>query len=229
MTKREKVALKIRALLSKTETNGCSESEAILALAKAKELMNEYNLSTVDISDIKTDSYGKRAREFAGGSEKRRTWHRSSLLMSKIAELTHCRSYRSGASIVFFGEKHDTLIAWYMLDLIRNAMDHEFFKVRGKVQKASFMSGMMETLANKLTLMIESERNMLSKLNDCKGLMVCKDREVSHRFNSLGLNLQSSRRYYSNGDTSSFNRGKESAKNINLRKGVKSDKQAAIG
>lgn len=48
MKSMENVTNKIKKLLSKTVENGCSESEAAIALAKARELMYEYKIETLD-------------------------------------------------------------------------------------------------------------------------------------------------------------------------------------
>lgn len=48
-TDRELIARRIRALLQKTTANGCTEEEAMLAAAKARELMDQYRLSQSDV------------------------------------------------------------------------------------------------------------------------------------------------------------------------------------
>lgn len=48
-TNRDRVANVIRALLQKTTANGCTEEEAMLAAAKARELMDQYRLTQSDV------------------------------------------------------------------------------------------------------------------------------------------------------------------------------------
>jgi uncharacterized protein DUF2786 len=43
------VATRIRGLMAKTTENGCTEEEAMLAAAKARELMDRYRLTMTDV------------------------------------------------------------------------------------------------------------------------------------------------------------------------------------
>jgi hypothetical protein len=49
MNNRESLLNKIRALLSKTRSNGCTEPEALAALAKASAMMSAYNVSDAEL------------------------------------------------------------------------------------------------------------------------------------------------------------------------------------
>src|SRR6188472_2763823 len=52
---REKMLDKIRALLSKTTENGCTEEEYLAALAKARALMDAYEITEADLQLTKEE------------------------------------------------------------------------------------------------------------------------------------------------------------------------------
>jgi hypothetical protein len=57
---REKMFDKIRALLSKTTAAGCTEEEALTALAKARALMDAYEITDADLQLAKEVGVGLR-------------------------------------------------------------------------------------------------------------------------------------------------------------------------
>jgi hypothetical protein len=59
LSKRERAAKLIRWLLAKTVENGCTESEAMNAAAKANELMTQYALSIEDTQEVKDEVYAQ--------------------------------------------------------------------------------------------------------------------------------------------------------------------------
>jgi hypothetical protein len=67
-TERQEIAAKVRALLAKTVDQGCTEQEAIAAAAKAKELMDRYQ---VDLSEIELEEEGF-VQDYAEGPEQRK-------------------------------------------------------------------------------------------------------------------------------------------------------------
>lgn len=60
MTEREKLLRRIKALLDKTVASGCPVDEALAALAKAKELIEEYGVSDAELASIGATAYSQR-------------------------------------------------------------------------------------------------------------------------------------------------------------------------
>jgi hypothetical protein len=60
MTDREKLLRRIKALLDKTVASGCPVDEALAALAKAKELIEEYGVSDAELASIGVSSFAHR-------------------------------------------------------------------------------------------------------------------------------------------------------------------------
>ncbi len=114
---REAAANLIRALLSKTVANGCTESEALAAAAKAGDLMDRYALALSDL-ELQAERCGARR-----ATEKR---HDVDRIAASIARFCNCKSWTESGRIVFFGMAHDVEAASYITDLCRSAMDAAF-------------------------------------------------------------------------------------------------------
>ena len=113
-TERQSILDKIKALLSKTVANGCSEHEALMALTKARAMMDAYEVTPEDLKFTKE----QKAQHHAGvvGDV-----HRiQSLLARRIAEFTETKAYINGNGfVVFVGLRSDTDFAHFLLNSLR--------------------------------------------------------------------------------------------------------------
>ena len=115
---RNQLRARVRALLEKTEANGCTEAEAMAATAKAAELMRDYNLSEAEL--FVTDTFTKRESS---------RWTVRSKLWAMIAHVTNCAALfsqdDSGPIIRFYGIEPGPQIAAYLRDICNRAIDAE--------------------------------------------------------------------------------------------------------
>jgi hypothetical protein len=89
-TQRESLLDKIRALLAKTVENGCTESEALAALAKARGLMDSYVVGDDELGLTKEEKAILR-REPPDSKDP----HRIKFLLSRsVAEFCECEAWR---------------------------------------------------------------------------------------------------------------------------------------
>jgi Protein of unknown function (DUF2786) len=113
---REKMLDKIRALLSKTVENGCTEEEHFAALAKARALMDAYEVTEADLQLAKDE--GAILREEPPGTRDPHGIKRG--LYMAIARFTDCRAWRNGtygnADLAFCGLPSDVRFATWLLD-----------------------------------------------------------------------------------------------------------------
>jgi hypothetical protein len=159
MTEREKIAARIRALLSKTVENGCTEAEAISAAEKVAEMLAAYNL-TVDEVQMRASPFDRHTErhEDAVGE---RLWK----VARAVAHLTGAQywSSQSGvapASIDFFGFAHEVDIAKYLLAVCARAMRQEHARLKrmnGLLTQAAqrrkimpFLDGMADRLHDRI-------------------------------------------------------------------------------
>lgn len=164
--RREAIKRRIRSLLAKTTTAGCTEEEAAKAAALAGDLMAQYDLSYADVHQVRSDSqYGPRARaNFVGGSKRRRSYHEVKMCVPYIARFFDCTSFwylqEKGGMLVYFGTEFDTEAAHLMTEMIRLTMESEFaaylkanhnpLRKHGRTMRAGFMTGMAFRLNERL-------------------------------------------------------------------------------
>lgn len=150
--KRENILRKIKALREKTTANGCTEAEAMAAMAKMEELMNEHNVAFADISEVEAAQYGIVRANAGIKSDTRVTWHPAlSICAWPIIQMCGCEGYRSGSGdYVIFGEKNDALTAQYLIGLIRTTSEQAWrqywdynrrFGGHAARERASFLHG----------------------------------------------------------------------------------------
>lgn len=119
--RREQLLRRIRALQLRTVENGCTEAEAMAAIALAASLADRYSFSLSDL-EAKAEAVTEEA-EFATGRKLRRMV----LCVQAIAKYCDCEVYqmpqRDGTTkLVFFGRASDTAIARYFTHLVANAL-----------------------------------------------------------------------------------------------------------
>src|SRR5258708_24687890 len=87
-TEREKLLDKVKALLSKTVENGCTEEEALAALAKARAWIDAFEITDSELS-LTTEEKAVFRREPPGTRDPHsiKCW-----LASAVAQLTDCKA-----------------------------------------------------------------------------------------------------------------------------------------
>jgi hypothetical protein len=122
---REKTLDRIRALLSKTTENGCTQEEALAALDKARAFMDAYEVTEADLQLAKDEGAILR-KEPPGASDP----HGIKRSMSwAVAKFTDCRAWRNrrtdGGGLVFCGLQADVRFATWLLDHLTNFVQAE--------------------------------------------------------------------------------------------------------
>lgn len=191
MTEREKIAGRIRALLAKTVSNGCTEGEAIATATKASELLESYNL-TLDEVELRASPFGSQDHEYADvyGS---RIWK----VAKAIAYLTNTKYWSSESGVVpvrstFFGFVHEVEIAHYLMDICANAMRYEtgryerqfgLLNASAKRRRVTpFVDGMVDRLRERI-------RALKPKQVTGSGLIVLHDALIEVAMNDEGIKL----------------------------------------
>lgn len=227
--RRLKIIAKVQALLSRTTENGCTEAEAVEAAAKADELMREYDLTYTDIeAELKSDSYGARARPSPGVRAKRE--HESWRCHSSIGMYWDCKCWGHGKMLVFFGSRADTEAAHLMAVMIQIAMDSEWARyqnsparpghVHGRTLRASFMAGMVIRINQRLKEM-KDRRTAANGPVTGTALVVVKGQVVTEKYGQYlrdnGIKISKSRASGLNvGDSGAYAAGQQAASRIDL-------------
>lgn len=157
-TQNDSIKKKIRALLSKTVENGVTEGEAMLAAAKAAELMEKYDIETGDLEEP-VEGIGE-ARLDIDPAMSDALWR----IGIAIGELCMCKFlvYQINRSkVVFVGYDSDREIAAYLMEVCARALKNEteaedrrnnLYVHRVRLRKRlGFIEGMSTRLAERIS------------------------------------------------------------------------------
>ena len=97
---RRKMLERVRAILAKTMANGCTEGEAMAALAKARELMAAYEISE---SELEVNQEQERATIYK--SDRNDPYRIRQWLALAVAYFTRCTTWRGTSACRFHSSR----------------------------------------------------------------------------------------------------------------------------
>lgn len=111
---RKKLLERVKAILAKTMANGCTEAEAMAALAKARELM-----ATYEIDEKELDAFSKE-KTTTFKTENRDPYDIKRNLCVNVGKFTRCKAYRDRDNVInFAGKESDIVFASWLLDTLQ--------------------------------------------------------------------------------------------------------------
>jgi len=134
-TQREALLDKIRALLARTVENGCTESETLAALAKARAMMDAYAVGDDELNLTKEEKAILR-HEPPGSKDPHRI---KKLLAESVATFCDCTVWRDlsrGGILVFCGLRPDAQFATWLLDTLAAFVQNEIVNHLSKSRMA---------------------------------------------------------------------------------------------
>jgi len=151
---RKKMLERVKAILAKTMDNGCTEGEAMAALAKARELMATYEIDEKELQDVAEKAQIHR-------TEARDPYEIKSGLSVNVGRFTSCKAFRDKEGVINFGGKEsDIIFATWLLDTLQRYVMRslrDFQKKRAKegegnsnYTSASFVVGCTARINEKL-------------------------------------------------------------------------------
>jgi len=196
---RARIAARIRALLAKTVENGCTEAEALSAAVLAADLLARHEMD-LDETEVRATPFDERAH-VEPDAVGERLWRPA----SAIAELTHCRWWRTGPGIdpvriTFLGHDHEVEIAGYLLAICARAMRSELddhirrrlaLIVAPGVRRRrcnGFLDGMAQTLCERIRAMVPAPPPA-----EARGLVVLRKELVDAELARRGIDLEDMR------------------------------------
>lgn len=232
----DKVKAKIRALASKTISNGCTESEAMSAMEMVGRLLETYSLSIDEVA-VGLEEY-KEIRIGTGMLRKSPL----DFLIVELARFCDCIVYftkptRTNREIqyVFFGQESDILMVEYLFHHLKKALetetlrftDGEYYKKNPKhmprrTLSDSFRKAWCSTVSNRLEKMRGERQDVVLESNG-KSLILTKDAVTKEEFRRRHGRLPGTSQYGSyRYDSHSYFSGKDAANNINLSRPINS-------
>lgn len=233
MSKREKIKVKIKALLAKTTDNGASKQEMESALAKAKQLMLDFFISEHDLKDpyISEKCVLKEVPLIKSGYE-------LGMFYNSLTRLFDCYYYYNSKRIAFFGFDEDVELCAYFYtfiikscllekDLYMKSEDYKFLKkhYHGRSLSASFIKGFMKGVCDKMEKLYNDRKTELSA--EKYGLVVVKKKEkVKNQFNELNLKIKTKQVKQAIVEKQAYNQGNKIGKNLSLTQGINHSKNS---
>lgn len=233
---RKKILERLKRLMSMTEENGASEMEAMTAAEKASELMAEYNLTYDSVKELESETYSVNSKPWFRGSYglgRSGNVPVTRWCVPAIAKLLNCKVVYDSVTgtLTFFGMPHDTEVAHYLEQVIRNAIKREwelFKKKRGHGRgRTSFQYVMAYRIANRLLRMDWQRRGQSDGSN---ALVVAKDKMVADRFKKVFTNIRKASYSPDIDDTEAAEAGADAGNRVELNQGIENaDGNARIG
>jgi hypothetical protein len=238
---KQKLYAKVKALLTKTTEEGCTEAEAQAFADKARELIEKYQL---DMTEQELVENGFTEIIFRWSSRERSNIQ--SCLCNGIAIYTATRAWRADdgetqqrVSYHFFGLKSDVMLADYLMTslsdfVIRSANEycktfHPYYN--SKRERASFILGCAKRLA--MRLIIEQHNTIQVKQNNTGTALVTinKQQLVTQELRAKGISLvKGAARTKSIHSTDSYNKGVQAGNNASFSRPIgKSEQSKMIG
>lgn len=189
---RKKLLEKVRAILAKTMDNGCTEEEAMTALAKARELM-----ATYEIDENELQEEAEKATIYR--TENRDPYEIKFFLGKMVGKFARCRAFAGKDKVIqFAGMESDVIFATWLLDTLQRFVMRalrEFQKQR--IQKGmtnsnytsvSFVQGCTIRISEKLKELcpVEVTENALVTAELAKNGIVLSKRRKDDREAHIG-------------------------------------------
>jgi len=198
---RARILDKLRRLMSMTVENGASEAEAMLAAEAAARLMSEHNLSYRNVDEIDAEAFADDERPWFKGAQGR---HRAAPVpparhclaaISSLCNVEHSFNFYTG-NVAFFGARHDTEVAHYLLVIISRAIEREWDSYRktlkpgeARQRRASFMHAISYRISERLMAM--HKQNEAAAAYSGRDLVLVKNALVKERFDKTHPDLKS--------------------------------------
>lgn len=189
------IAARIRALQAKTTSAGATEAEAIAAAAKARELLDKYQL---DLSEIEL-----RAEGTAQERSRRDGTEIADRLALRVGQYCDCKVWLdTGAKTVeFLGLKGDAIFAKWLLDSLVGFVQRKGVEfsldspgMPNAADVSAFVLGATQSINARLKAEIEARQAQSAAaalLSGTRGALVLRTKEsmIAEAFARLGISL----------------------------------------
>jgi hypothetical protein len=190
---RDKMLEKIRALLSKTTENGCTQEEELAALAKARALMDAYEVTEADLQLAKDEGVIMRK---APADDPHNI---KSFLIGAIAEFCECKGWRDrDGKLVFLGSPSDARFASWLLDHLgafvqAELADHLMGDVAVGATRRQVINGFVGGITGRIAeRLYELSKPPVAASSNSRALVVVKQALIKAKMQELGIRLSTS-------------------------------------
>lgn len=236
MNNKEKIKLKIRALLAKTTDNGATEAEMMEAMQKASELMEKYY---IDPNDLNDPFLGERCIFMV--TPLHVSQYDTKQFLPFLARLFDCEYYynKHKKELTFFGFENDAELAVFFYNTVIRALTSEFAKYQQsyefrreqryfptKTVKNSFIKGFIYRVAEKLNDLYKRRQAERTKE---RGLILReKSQKVKDAFLAEDINVRTTRARVPSVVNDIFDQGRAAGDAFNVVQGIKQGETAIV-
>lgn len=208
MTAREKILATIRGIMAKTIENGCTESEAMAALDKARAMMDAYEVTDEDLllKGEKAAIFNSTVRDPHGIRNR---------LGTKVAEFTDCKIWRQANGCVSMcGLESDVEFGNWLLETLSNFVKLEMVKYLSTIAYSpkekkyhvnGFVGGATGKIVERLAILILASKSKES--GNGRALVVAKSALIDETMKAEGLKFGTGRARRRRVSTGSFAAG----------------------
>lgn len=228
MPNRDKILAKIKALLAKTVENGCTEAEAMNALAMAQSMMDAHEVTEADLNEVKEESAIKDTMK-----DMRDPHHIRNHICVVISKFTHTKVWRSEYKSQkfkyhFVGLKSDVDFAMWLTETLTMFVQKELKNyiwsngytslppAEKRIVINGFVFGCTRRISDRLLELIKG--GVVS--NNKNALIVIKTELIQKKMEELGVNLSSGRNKSSRISGNSYAAGKAAGDRANFGRPV---------
>ncbi len=235
---RKKLIERIKALLSKTTANGCTEAEAMAALEMASRMMDAHNIADADIT------FGGEETVQEGFAYKRNNFVPKSVAYA-IARYTGTKVWNAtgwagkDSEIIYFGLESDVMLANWLTSTLNDCAQRAlkdylkglaFPTTRHKTfARNGFLMGFCSRVSDRMEALEEASRQASPVVNG-RALVVVKGALVEEAFAGMNLRLKDGRRTRRRAGADAYGAGKAAGDRANFSRPVTGGAgQALIG
>lgn len=234
--KRNRLKLKIQALLNKNIGNDCSESEMESALNKAKELMDKYYITIKDLEDpfLNEKCVYKRVKQ-------PKSKYKMRAFLGNLAKFFDVEYYynqqRFDVTVTFFGLKQDVEVCSFIYEVITNTCiseriayteSDEYYlhkmNYSGSSLNTSFVVGFINKINKRLDDMNE-EKVYNADVNGYGLMVVGKNELVTKQFKKFAKVKTVKVKHYNNIVGEALVKGSKSGDKVNFNSGIETSKK----
>jgi hypothetical protein len=199
-TPREILVDKVKSLLAKTTENKCTEEEMLAALAKARALIDAYEITD---DELKLSRDEKAILHTESEVDARDSYGIKWQLGHSVARYCHVEIFRNGSKsgLSFVGFKSDIDFAIWLIDHLADFVHGALFEFlldclapEGRERKAEirgFISGCTQRISARLDQL--SDQSQTERTTSHKALVVIKDQAIKDFMKAEGICLRLSR------------------------------------
>jgi len=194
MLNRDNLLGKIRALLSKTMENGCTEEEMLSSLAKARAMQDAYEVSDEELKLTKEEK-----AKLHPSADNTDPHDIKRFLASAVMIFADVKCYRDGKGIVFVGLPSDTAFAHWLLQHLQafvqgELAEHLAASQAPKGERRRMINGFVLGCTGRIYQRVKDMcKPPVQQASNSRALVVTKQAAAAQALKDAGINLRKSR------------------------------------